>query len=90
MQEMLGRCEMNCCKPEHVGIKEHGKMLKRIQVLENGRVPAKKTRDWKIEGSKKRITMKENKENLDEFEMGGFMTQKDLWKEFRERKIAAG
>ena len=40
---------MSCCKPEQVGTKEHGKMLKRIQVLEDGRVPAKEARDWKIE-----------------------------------------
>ena len=45
MQKMFGLCEandgtkwMNRCKPEQVGTKEHGKMLKRIQVLEDGRV----------------------------------------------------
>ena len=32
---------MNCCKPELVGTKEHGKILKRIQILEDGRVLAK-------------------------------------------------
>ena len=36
---------MNCCKPEHVGTKEHGKMLKRIKVLEDGRIPAKEARN---------------------------------------------
>ena len=29
-------------KPEQVGTKENGKMLKRIQILEDGRVPAKR------------------------------------------------
>ena len=43
---------MNCCKPEQVGTKEYGNMLKRIQVLEDGRVPAKEARNWKIEGHK--------------------------------------
>ena len=38
----MGPKLMNCCKPEDVGTKEHGKMLKRIQVLEDGRVLAKK------------------------------------------------
>ena len=32
-------------------------MLKRIQVLEDGRVPAKKARDWKIEGQRMRPTL---------------------------------
>ena len=67
---------MNCCKPEQVGTKEPGKMLKRIQVLEDGRVPAKKARDWKIERQNKRITRKEYKRLFNEFEMEGFMAQK--------------
>ena len=29
---------MNCCKPEQLGTKEHGKMFKRIQVFEDGRI----------------------------------------------------
>ena len=32
------------------GHKEHGKMLKRIQVLEDGRVPAKEAKNWEVEG----------------------------------------
>ena len=50
---------MDGCKPEQVGTKEHGKMLKRIQILEDGRVPAKEAKSWKIEGKKRRITSKE-------------------------------
>ena len=45
---------MNSCKPEQVGTKEHGKMLKLIQVLEDGRVPAKEARNWKIERKTRR------------------------------------
>ena len=41
---------MNCYKLEQVGTKEHGKKLKRIQVLEE-----KEARNWKIEGQN-RIT----------------------------------
>ena len=32
---------MKCCEPEQVGTKEHGKMLKSIQIFEVGKVPAK-------------------------------------------------
>ena len=38
----------NCCKSEQAGTKESGKMLKRIQVLEDGRVLAKEARNWKL------------------------------------------
>ena len=45
---------MNCCKLEQAGTKEYGKMIKRIQVLEDGRVLAKEARNRKIEGQKKK------------------------------------
>ena len=56
-QKMLGLCakkngtkiDIDCCKPELVGTKEHGKMLKRTQILEDGRVPAKEAKNWKTE-----------------------------------------
>ena len=35
---------MDGCTPEQVGTKEHGKMLNRVQILENGRVPAEADR----------------------------------------------
>ena len=50
----MGPKLMFCCKPEQVGTKEYGKMFKRIQVLEDGRVPAKEARNWKIDGEKKK------------------------------------
>ena len=40
-RQRMGPKLMNCCKPEQVGTKGHGQMLKRIQVLEDGRVLAK-------------------------------------------------
>ena len=53
----MGPKLMNCCKLERMGTKEYGKMLKRIQTLEDRRVPAGKK--WRIEGQQKRITRKE-------------------------------
>ena len=50
----MGPTLMSCCKPERVGMEEHGKMLKRIQVLEDGRVPAKEARTWEIEESREK------------------------------------
>ena len=38
----MGLQLMNCCKLVQVGTKEHGKMLKRIQVLEDGSVPCQR------------------------------------------------
>ena len=40
----MGPKLMNCCNLEQVGTKEHGKMLKRTHVLEDGRVPARKSK----------------------------------------------
>ena len=53
-QEMFGMCEAKngteinelLQGPEQVGTKEHGKMLKRIQILEDCRVPAKEAQKW--------------------------------------------
>ena len=44
----------NCCRPEKMDTKEFGKMMKRIQILEEGRVPAKEAKNWRIEGEKKK------------------------------------
>ena len=45
--------ETECCRPEQMGTKEFAKMLKRIQTLEDGRVPAKEAKHWKLEGQRK-------------------------------------
>ena len=42
-----------CCGLEQTGTKELSKMMKRIQTLEEGRVPAKEAKNWGIEGEKK-------------------------------------
>ena len=69
----------NCCRPEQTDTKEFGKMMKRIQILEEGRVPAKEAKNWRTEGAKKRITRKEYKRLVNNFEMEGLMAQKGLW-----------
>ena len=63
MQKMFGLCEATD-EAEIDGLLQAGasrhrrarKMLKRIQVFEEGRVPATEARNWKIEGRKRRIT----------------------------------
>ena len=55
-------CVVLCCVVFffwQVGTKEYGKMLKRIQVVEDGGVPAKEARSCRIEGQKRRIARKE-------------------------------
>ena len=49
-EQRMGPKPVNCCKPEQMGTKECGKMLKKIQTLEDGRVPAKEANNWMIEG----------------------------------------
>ena len=67
---------MNCCKLEQVGTKEHGTMIKRIQVLEDGRIPAKRARNWKIGRTNRRITRQEHRRLWNELVTGGFTKQK--------------
>ena len=62
-------------------------MLKRIQILEDGRVLAREARNWKIEGQKRRITRKERRGLWNEFDTGGFMAQKGLWNVAREKLV---
>ena len=61
-------------------------MLKRIQVLEGGRVPAREARNWKIEGQKRRITRMDYRRLWNDFEMCGFMAQTGPWNLVRGRK----
>ena len=66
---------MNCCKPEPLGTQGYGNMLKRIQVQEDGRVPGKEARNWRIERQKRRITRTEYQRLLNKFGMEGCMAQ---------------
>ena len=83
----MGPQFIHCCKPEQVGTKEYGKMLERVQILGDGRVPAKEARNWKIEGQKRRITRKEYRKLWNEFEAEGFKAQKGLWNVAREKLL---
>ena len=74
----MGPKLMNCCKLEPMGTQGYGNMLKRIQVLEDGRVPAKEATNWRIEGQKRRVTRKEYQRLLNKFEMEGLMAQKRI------------
>ena len=84
----MGPKLMTCCRPEHVSTQEHGKMLKRLQILEDGSVPAKEATNRKIEGHKRRITRKEYQRLLNKFEMEGFMAQKSILEFFEKQSFA--
>ena len=62
-------------------------MMKRIQTLEEGRVPAKEAKNWRIEGEEKRITRKEYQRLLNNVEMEGLMAQKGLWNLEKEKMM---
>ena len=57
--------------------------------MEDGKVPAKESRNWKIEGLKRMITRTENQRLLTKFENGRFRGAKEVV-EARQRKCAAG
>ena len=86
-RQRMGPKLMNCCRPGQVDTKEFWKMVKRIQILEEGRVPAKEAKNWRIDGEKKRITRKAYKRLLHNFEMEGLMEQKGLWNLAKEKTM---
>ena len=69
-RQRMGPKLMNRCKPEKVGPKEYGKMLNRIQVLEEGSISAREARECKIEGRRRRITRQEYRRWWDDFDIG--------------------
>ena len=83
--EAMGPMLVNCCRPEQMGTKAFCKMMKRIHILEEGRVPVKEAKNWRIEGGKKRITRKEYKKLPNNFEMEGLMAQQGLWNVAKEK-----
>ena len=44
----MGPQLLNCCRPEQVGTKEHGKMLKRIQMLEDAGFQPKRQKTGRL------------------------------------------
>ena len=75
----MGPKLMNCRRPEQMDTKEFGKMVKILQILEEGRVPAKEAKNWRIDGEQQRITRKAFKRLLKFLEMEGLMAHKGLW-----------
>ena len=87
VRQRMGPNLMNCCRPEQMGTKEVGNMLKRIQTLEEGRVPAKEAKSWRIEGNKKRITRKEHQRQVKKFEIKDLIAHKGLWNLAKEKTL---
>ena len=85
-RQRMGPKLVNCCRLEQMGTKVFGKMMKRIQILEEGRVPAKETKNWRIEGEKKRSTRKDHQRLLNKFEMDGLMAEKKACGTWQRRK----
>ena len=83
-RQRMGPKLVTCCRPEQMGTKEFGKMMKN-PTLEEGRVPAKEVKNWRIEGEKKRIASKEFQRLLNNFEMEGLTAQKGLWNLAKEK-----
>ena len=80
----MGPKLVNCCRPEQMGTKEFSKMMKRIQILEEGRVPAKEAKNRKIDGEKKRITRKEKRGCSTILKWKAFMAQ-GMWNLVKEK-----
>ena len=87
-RQRMGPKLLNCCKPEQVGTKEYGKMIKRILVFEDGRVPPEEARNWEIQGQRRRITKKGVSEACELVcEVVGFMAQQGLWNFVGEKML---
>ena len=69
---------------EHQRVRQN---VKTDPVMEDGKVPAKESRNWKIEGLKRMITRTENPRLSNKFETEGFVAQKGLWKLARENVL---
>ena len=82
----MGPKLMNCCRSDQVGTKEYGKMLKRIQILEDGRVLATEVKCWKFEGQKSGITRKEYQRLLN----GRFHGAKRIVESSKKKKALQG
>ena len=70
----------NCCRPEQMGTKEFGRMLKRNQTLEEGRIPSKETKNWRNEG-------KEYQRHLNKFKIEGLMARRKACGTWQRIKI---
>ena len=80
----MGPKQINSCMPEPMGIQRCGKVTKRIQFLEEGRVSGKEAKSWRIEGEKNHE--KGISEAVKKIEMEGSTAQKGMWKLAKEKK----
>ena len=80
----LGPKLMNRCRPESQGAKEHGNMLKIILKLEEGGVPDRSAKGWKVEG---RVKKKECKRSREDFEVGVITEPKESWNIDKKRML---
>ena len=69
-RQRMGPKLMNCCRPERMGTQGHGNMLKRIQILEDGKIPTKEVTNWRTEGQRRRTwrDLLQKPENWSDFE----------------------
>ena len=65
---------MNRCRLQCQDTKEYAKMLKIMLKFEEGRVPDRNPKGWRLKGEEECMSPRE------EFEVGGFMAQEALWK----------
>ena len=67
---------MGKCRPEDKGAKEKRKMLRRLLVGEEGKVPDEAAKDWQVEGKRVDVAREEYKNFNKEFEVVGQMAKK--------------
>ena len=60
---------------------------KRISILEELKVLAKNSREWKIEGQKRKVTRKDTKDCGRNSRLEAFMAQKGLWNVAKNRML---
>ena len=60
----------NCCRLEQMDTKEFGKMMKRIQIFEEGRVPSQRGKELENRGRKEKNYKKGVKEAVKQFRNG--------------------
>ena len=67
---------VNCCRPEKMGTKEFGNMVKRIQTLEEEESQSKRRRIGESREKRKELREKENNRLSNHFEMESLLAKK--------------
>ena len=91
LQDVFGLCAVSarteavgCCRLDKKDTKGYWKMANMIFKVQEGEVPDRDAKGWKVDGEKRRVTRNEGTKPREEFEVGGFMAQKGLCKPKRE------